>query len=162
MWAGNGRLFGACAASHLRQVICLILLAAAGQGVALPLIDHHAVEYSPLHTHFVQGAGNLREAAWALAHHAHTFERPHAHDPASGLPRPATPTGPARRLRLTVVSTGGSPQQLMGSLLALDIGFRRPADLGLPPLGLWRRLAPPAHFDFWAAAAPPAPPPRAA
>jgi hypothetical protein len=162
MLVGNRRRHETVSDSRLRQAACLIFLAAVGQSLALPIVDHHALEYSPWHSHLVLSAGSAQAAAWAITHHHHTFEQQHPHDPATGLPfAPETPSPSAfRRLRVLVI--GGDPGRLIASFVAVDLGPTAASGLGLPPVWLWQPIAAVDPLAIRARVSPPLPPPRAA
>ncbi len=56
----------------------LVLVAIAASMVA-PVLDHHAAEREPGHSHLV--LGSAVEGAHALATHLHGYELPHSHSP---------------------------------------------------------------------------------
>lgn len=64
----------------------LALLVVLGLGFAVSLLDPHALEYDPWHTHVVVG-GTAEERAKALAAHTHSRDRQHqAAQPSSEKP----------------------------------------------------------------------------
>ncbi len=71
----------------------LALLLAFALGLALPLVDHHAVERNPWHEHVVLGGTSLDQRQ-ALAAHRHQYELPHTHQEVAGEP---TESGAAYR-----------------------------------------------------------------
>lgn len=139
----------AARAGRPRLFACLIALAAIGQTVVLPLIDHQAVEYSPWHTHVVLGSVNWSEAAWALAHHDHVYERTShiAADEAASTPA-----------RVRVVSTDSG--RTLTVAWAIDLTATLFSSLRLPAASLWQPLSAAEHGLAWRLGVPPLPPPR--
>jgi hypothetical protein len=59
--------------------IAFLLLVAVAVSVIAPLLDHHAAERQPKHSHLVIGL--VADGVRALASHGHGYEQPHSHSP---------------------------------------------------------------------------------
>mgnify|MGYP000911172153 CR=1 FL=1 len=127
----------------------LVALAAIGQTVVLPLLDPRLVDYSPWHSHVVLGAVNAAEAAWALAHHDHFYER---------LGQPASGNETALPGRLRVVSSDSG--RLLASAWTVDLTTKPLAPLLWPAASLWLAACLLRCGAAWPPGAPPLPPPR--
>ena len=67
------------AISSPSAAIAFLLLVAVAVSVIAPLLDHHAAERDPGHSHLV--IGPVADGASALASHGHGYEHPHSHSP---------------------------------------------------------------------------------
>lgn len=137
-----------------RLFTCLALLAAAGLTIALPLLDHHAVELSPWHSHIVIGALTEQERALALAHHHH--------GPAAG--RPASPTrAGAKSPTPQVLAITERPGGLLSFYGATGLGlFIAAAPMAAAPaVSVWQPFAPAEPLSGSIHLASLKPPPRA-
>lgn len=162
MLIGYWRWTMSVVALHTGHAAHLVLLAAVGLIIALPLIDHHAIEYSPWHAHIVLGVSDDRERAWILATHHHTFEQPHQHDPVTGLPLQPHSDPPRAPHAAQVIVTADDSGSLVAYYWAAELGLTASPSLSLPPSGVWSQLASVDPLPSFSDIAPPLPPPRAA
>lgn len=94
----------------------------------LPAFDHHAAEYSPLHTHQVVGASGAQRGA-LLAAHTHGAGHPHDHH--------APGTAASGSSAPTLVSLIALDGLLALVAHAADLVTAPGLPLPLPPVALW-------------------------
>lgn len=151
------------AATRSRRFACLVLLAAAGLTIALPLLDHHAVEFSPWHGHIVIGALTNQERALALAHHHHLYEQPQQHDPVTGQPVLPSTRGAAGSSQPRVLVLTDRLGGLVSFYGVVDLGLFIAVALlaAAPAVSVWRPGMPAQLLQKSAHLALSIPPPRA-
>lgn len=111
------------------------------------MFDPSVVDFSPWHTHVVLGAANAEEAAWALAHHDHAYDR-----------QPASPKTTVTHGRLRVVSLDAG--RVLAATWAIDLTTAPLPGLLDPGAPLWRASTAQGTGPAWPRGAPPLPPPR--
>lgn len=124
----------------------LLVLVALGLTFVLPLVDHHAAERDPAHSHLVWG-GTASQRASAIETHRHEYEQPHHHDPLTGLPLDDPGGAPSDSPRVVAFVTQASVDALtIGLVLRLVLVPLLPI---LAVLALWGRLTPRASQRPW-------------
>jgi hypothetical protein len=132
----------------------------------LPAFDHHAVEYSPFHSHVILGARSAAEREQALAEHQHGAGQPHTHAPAdtgAGASSAASAVAWPNPTPL-VFATGGWLEGLLAlsAAGAPDLLVSLDWSAPQPVFAVWFALLPAALFFLLRTSPPPIQPPRPA